>query len=131
MKGHVLQTVAALGGLTVAFAGGLGSAEAGKYCKGRHCDPYADEPGVYRYVYTESFIGRRRATAPVRHAPLGDQVQLPGGSWIYCEVTCEYTLRKNTVDFWDDQTRRTTSPGLLRYDFEVDTGRLHRRRYNY
>lgn len=127
MKGHLVKSVFGLAGLAaVAFAG---VAEAGKYCKGRDCrkGPYADEPGVYRFVYAESNFGGKRLVAPVRESRLGDQVRLPGGSWVDCEITCEYTLRRVSIDFWEDQTRKTTSPNYFRYDFDLTDHRLRRR----
>jgi hypothetical protein len=108
-------------------------AEAGRPCKGRACrsapPPYADdEPGVYRYVRAEATIGGRTVVGPVRHGAWGDQVRTPGGNWYDCEITCEYTLRRLTVDFWDGQgSGRFVSPGYFRYDIDIDTGHVHRR----
>ncbi len=42
-------------------------------------------------------------TAVVRMTELGAQYRRPGGSWTWCEHDCRDTLRRNTVDFWDDQ----------------------------
>ncbi len=86
----------------------------------RHARKYG-EPGVEDYVVTES-IGRvKQVAAPVRIAPLGYQVRLPGGTWVYCEYSCEYTLRRNTVEFWDGQGNGTfVSPGRFRKDFYLD-----------
>jgi hypothetical protein len=39
-------------------------------------------------------------SAPVRHLPQGDQVRLPGGAWVWCEINCFHTLRNATIDFW-------------------------------
>jgi hypothetical protein len=39
-------------------------------------------------------------TAPVRRFPDGDQVRLPGGTWVRCEINCYHTLRNATIDFW-------------------------------
>ncbi len=56
----------------------------------------------YRYVTAVSnYDVNERITAPVRRTRLGDQVKLPGGPWVYCEVTCRYTLRRQTIDFWN------------------------------
>lgn len=127
--GHIGKTFLGMAALAVAAAGLAEVAEAGRACKGRDCrhGRYADEPGVYRFVYAESNYGGKRVAAPVRAAPLGDQVRLPGGNWVDCEITCEYTLRRVSIDFWEDQTRRTTSPNYFKYDFELDTGRYYRR----
>lgn len=45
-------------------------------------------------------------TAPVRQTPLGPQMRLKGGTWIWCEGDCRDTLRRETIDFWDDQRER-------------------------
>lgn len=126
--GHVSKSLFGLGLAAVAALSFATAADAGT-CKGRHCKgPRADEPGVYRYIIAESNFGSRRQAAPVRHSALGDQVKLPGGSWADCEITCEYTLRRLSVDFWEDQQRHFTSPNYLRYDIDVDS-RTVRRRY--
>lgn len=83
-------------------------------CK-RDCD------GAYRYVYAESWYGFKKVVAPVRQARLGEQVRLPGGTWVYCEFSCEYTLRKQSLDFWESQGNGSfVSPGLFRKDFYLD-----------
>lgn len=95
----------------------------------RHA-PYRDCCGVYRFVYAESWYGFKRVVAPVRRAELGDQVRLPGGSWVYCEFSCEYTLRKQSLDFWEGVTGQgqNVSPGYFRKDFYIDDYG-HRRGY--
>ena len=45
-------------------------------------------------------VGNGRIAAPVRYTRRGRQVQLPGGSWVYCAKSCSETLRVKTVDFW-------------------------------
>ena len=45
-------------------------------------------------------------TAPVRQTPLGPQMRLKHGTWIWCEGDCRDTLRRATIDFWDDQRDR-------------------------
>ena len=85
--------------------------------------------GVYRFVYAESWYGFKKVVAPVRRAALGDQVRLPGGAWVYCEFSCEYTLRKQSLDFWQGVTGQgeNISPGYFRWDFYIDDfGRPHR-----
>ena len=61
----------------------------------------------YGYVVAESIQGNGRVRGAVRQTSLGPQVQLPGGSWVYCRRSCSETLRVETVDFWE--ARR--SPG--------------------
>jgi hypothetical protein len=85
--------------------------------------------GAYRFVYAESWYGFKKVVAPVRRAELGDQVRLPGGTWVYCEFSCEYTLRRQSLDFWQGQGaggNDQVSPGYFRWDFYVDGwGRRH------
>jgi hypothetical protein len=56
--------------------------------------------GEYGYVTARSEFGNGTVSGRVRHTRLGYQVQLPGGSWIYCSKSCSETLRVKTVDFW-------------------------------
>ena len=131
MTGRIVRLLFGLAGLSAAgmmtFAG---AAEAGKCKRGRDCGhgPYADEPGVYRLVRAEATTGGKVVVAPVRAGEWGDQVRTPGGNWVDCEITCEYTLRRLTVDFWDGVgNSRMISPGYFRYDIDLDTGHVHRR----
>jgi hypothetical protein len=39
-------------------------------------------------------------SAPVRIGPRGDEVRLPGGTWVPCSFNCYFTLRNATIDFW-------------------------------
>jgi hypothetical protein len=130
MKGHIVRSFLSMAGISaaamLAFAG---AAEAGK-CRGRNCapPPYAEEPGVYRHVRAEATTGGQVVVAPVRAGEWGDQVRTPGGNWVDCEITCEYTLRRLTVDFWDGiGGSRTITPGYFRYDIDLDTGHVRRR----
>jgi hypothetical protein len=43
------------------------------------------------------------ATGAVRNTAYGKQVQLPGGTWVDCAGDCSRKLRKQTVDFWQEQ----------------------------
>lgn len=43
------------------------------------------------------------ATGAVRNTAYGKQVQLPGGTWVYCAGDCREILRKKTVDYWHEQ----------------------------
>jgi len=86
------------------------------------------DPDGYRYVTAYASTGGQSVTAPVRKGRFGDQVRTPGGNWYDCEITCEYTLRRLTVDFWEGQENDGfVSPGYLRYDLDLDTQTLHRR----
>jgi hypothetical protein len=60
----------------------------------------------YETVTAESWSGTGRITAPIRQGQWGHEVRLPGGTWIPCKQDCKTTLREETVDFWDTQSRR-------------------------
>jgi hypothetical protein len=120
--GHTMKSLLGIAAVSAVALSVATAAEA--RCRGHHCRTH-DEPG-YRYIYVESNYGSRRAVAPVRQGPMGEQVRLPGGAWIDCEITCEYTLRRTTVDFWEDQQNRSTSPNYLRYDIDLDNGHVRR-----
>ena len=55
------------------------------------------------YVVAESRFSTATVRGAVRNTSLGPQVQLPGGSWIYCRRSCSETLRVETVDFWNSR----------------------------
>ncbi len=80
------------------------------------------EPGpVYRHVRAESRYSSRSVVAPVRRGPVGDQVMTPGGNWYDCEITCEYTLRRVYLDFWQTMgPDEPTYPGYFRFKFALD-----------
>jgi hypothetical protein len=42
-------------------------------------------------------------SAPVRAGRYDKWMRLKHGTWISCESDCRETLRKETVDFWDEQ----------------------------
>ena len=54
-------------------------------------------------VYAESSFGKGSVSGAVREGRVGLEVQLPGGSWVSCGRSCSDTLRRQTVDFWDNQ----------------------------
>jgi len=58
-------------------------------------------------IRTCSKYGSECVTARVRMTNLGPQYLSPGGNWIWCETDCRDTLRRDTVDFWDDQRERS------------------------
>lgn len=92
-------------------------------------DRYSDDSGVYRYVTAHASTGGKSVTGAVREGPYGDQVQTPGGNWYNCEINCEYTLRRLTVDFWEGQADdQTYYPGYLRYEFDLDSRSLRKKR---
>ena len=61
------------------------------------------EGEVYRHVYAEAWYGNQKVVAPVRHLGCCDQLQLPTGEWIPCEFSCEITMRKMPLWYWQDQ----------------------------
>jgi hypothetical protein len=74
----------------------------------------------YRYIRVESDNHPRTVIVPVRETPMGRQVKLPdGGSWVYCEITCDYTVRRQSLDFWEGQGSGIVSPGYFRRDFYI------------
>ena len=63
-------------------------------------------------VVAESFYGHGTATAPVRRNSKGRlEVGLPGGTWIECAFSCSDTLRRQTVDFWENHGGRPRDGG--------------------
>ena len=72
------------------------------------------------YVVAESQYGNARVTGAVRPTSLGPQVQLPGGSWVYCRTSCSDTLRVETVDFWNSRERNGVrrDGGFMNLNFE-------------
>jgi hypothetical protein len=84
----------------------------------------------YRFVYAEGWYGAKKVVAPVRRGELGDQVRLPGGTWVYCQLSCEYTLRKQTLDFWQGVKgqEQNVPSDYPRKDFYIDDWG-HRRGY--
>ncbi len=91
--------------------------------KAAHRAPYRGccEEG-HRFVYAESWYGQNKVIAPVRYAEFGEQVRIPGGTWVYCEYSCEYTLRKQSLDFWNAVTRerQRVAPTYSPKDFYID-----------
>jgi hypothetical protein len=47
------------------------------------------------------------------------EISLPGGTWIECRLSCSDTLRRETVDFWeeDGQPRGGERVGYLQFRF--------------
>ena len=68
----------------------------------------ADAGRRYGMITVQSNFTADTATAPVRRARYGWEVRLPSGMWIPCEFNCHYTLRNNTVDFWERFNQNST-----------------------
>lgn len=62
---------------------------------------FAAPRGEGRSVTAVSRYGNGTLTAPVRPAPSGYEVRLPGGVWIHCAGDCADTLRREKLDFWE------------------------------
>jgi hypothetical protein len=78
---------------------------------------------AYRTIYAEAWYGNQKVVAPVRHVGCCDQVQLPTGEWTNCEFTCELTIRKMPLWYWQDQGagyNKWVTPGYSREDFWTD-----------
>jgi hypothetical protein len=78
--------------------------------------------GEVGVVVAESFYGHGTATAPVRRNSKGRlEVGLPGGTWYECAFSCSDTLRRQTVDFWENYPGRPRDTGdgvgYLRFRF--------------
>lgn len=52
-------------------------------------------------VTAHSHYGNGSVRAPYRKTPVGYQIRLPHGTWVYCRTSCAETLRVQTVDIWD------------------------------
>jgi len=55
---------------------------------------------ILGYVTAHSHNGNGSIRAPYRDTPVGYQIRLPRGTWVYCRTSCAETLRVNTVDVW-------------------------------
>lgn len=65
-----------------------------------HAQPYGEGGPILGYVTVTSIHNPGSVTGPIRQGRFGLQVRLPGGTWLDCERTCAYTLRTQTLDFW-------------------------------
>ena len=54
-------------------------------------------------VFAESNYGNGSVSGAVREGHNGPQVRLPGGTWVNCVRSCSDTLRRQSVDFWQNQ----------------------------
>ena len=64
---------------------------------------FAVEGSLGKVKACSAVMAGRCATGTVRNTTYGKQVQLPGGTWVDCAGDCSGKLRKNTVDFWQEQ----------------------------
>jgi hypothetical protein len=85
-----------------------------------HARPKPSE-ARYAYITVESRYGTGVVSAAVRQGPNGRlEVRLPGGTWLECGQSCHETLRRETVDFWQERGHPKgggDGPGYLRFRF--------------
>lgn len=62
-------------------------------------------------ITVQSQSGNGQVTGRVRIRNGVEQVQLPGGTWMDCFAGCDYTLRTETIDFWDKQIEDSGESG--------------------
>lgn len=56
---------------------------------------------AYREITVQSDLyPSRTISGAVRAGPRGEEVRLPGGTWVPCGFNCAFTLRNATIDFW-------------------------------
>lgn len=55
----------------------------------------------------------RAVRGVVRHDPLGWQVRLPQGRWVFCRRSCEETLRVETIDRDNNPDANLTGGGTF------------------
>jgi hypothetical protein len=61
----------------------------------------ADAGRAYPEITVQSeYYPSQTISGAVRRGPRGDEVRLPGGTWVPCGFNCYYTLRNATIDFW-------------------------------
>lgn len=83
-------------------------AAAGLIAKAALCATAASATAGTRYghgpilgtITAHSHHGNGSVKAPYRKTPVGYQIRLPHGTWVYCRTSCRETLRVETVDIW-------------------------------
>ncbi len=58
-------------------------------------------------VQTCSNYGHGCATAPIRRGSVGEELRMPGGTWISCRQDCKTALREEVLDFWETLRERS------------------------
>jgi hypothetical protein len=59
--------------------------------------------GIVGYAHAESRYGHGSISGPVRRGGgSGLEVMMPRGTWLDCGRSCSDTLRRQTVDFWEN-----------------------------
>jgi hypothetical protein len=105
-----MRPAIAAGALAVAILSATAlTAYAGPRDRGDRQARAAAHPG---YVYAESNFGHGSISGPVRPGPRGGwEVRLPRGTWIDCGRDCADTLRRQTVDIWENMGRDGADQG--------------------
>jgi hypothetical protein len=92
MKAAHLTAIALAASVSLAALAGPASAD-------RMRRPPVDP--AYPHITSQSeYYPADTVTGAVRRGPRGDEVRLPGGTWVPCGFNCYFTLRNATVDFW-------------------------------
>jgi hypothetical protein len=59
------------------------------------------QAGPYREITVQSDIyPSQTISGAVRLGARGEEVRLPGGTWVPCGFNCALTLKNQTIDFW-------------------------------
>jgi hypothetical protein len=90
-----VNTVAIVTGVVALGLGVLGGPANAERWRQAVTDPAYPQITVQSELYPSETI-----SAPVRSGPRGDEVRLPGGTWVPCGFNCYFTLRNATIDFW-------------------------------
>jgi hypothetical protein len=87
---------------TIAIVVGLGVLGVGALAQPAHAERWrqAVTDPAYPHITVESELyASETISAPVRSGPRGDEVRLPGGTWVPCGFNCDFTLRNATTYF--------------------------------
>ena len=74
-------------------------------------DRYGSPSGHPDYVVAESNFGHGTVAGPVRRGARNFEVRLPGGTWVDCGRSCTDTLRRQSVDLWENIGRDAPDAG--------------------
>lgn len=111
VHGSIIAGALAASVALTAYAGSAGAEPYRRYARS-----YAPMPA---YVVAESRYGHGSVTGPLRMGRVGPQVRLPGGNWLDCGNNCADTLRRATVDIWENagSQMRDDGPGYIGFRF--------------
>jgi hypothetical protein len=66
--------------------------------------------GTVGHVTIDSRYGHGTISGPVRRGARNLEVRMPGGTWLDCGRNCGETLRRETVDFWENHSGGRDAP---------------------